>query len=111
MARALDGTPRASLSATSCDHAGCHFCNPIQVAIDADTQRYPVITQRHMQVAGEAEVAALEAENARLKQVLSATAAGTLSRPPYSNPKPDLHPYPRAQAPTPILGPWPQPLS
>ena len=31
-----------------------------------------------------AEVAALEAENARLKQVLSATAAGTLSRPPYA---------------------------
>ena len=55
-----------------------------------------------MQVAGEAEVAALEAENARLKQVLSATAAGTLSRPPNSNPKPDLrpNPYPRALAPT-----------
>ena len=77
-------------------HAGCHFCSPIQVAIDADTQRYPVITQRHMQVAGEAEVAALEAENARLKQVLSATAAGTLSRPPYSNPwlQPTLDPNP-----------------
>ena len=111
MARALGGNPRACLPATSCDHAGCHFCNPIQVTIDADTQRYPVITQRHMQVAVEAEVAALEAENARLKQVLSATAAGTLSRPPSSNPKRNLrpNPYPRALAPTPILGPWPQP--
>ena len=81
------------------------FATLFRVAIDADAQRFPVITQRHMQVAVEAEVAALEAENARLKQVLSATAAGTLSRPPYSNPKRNLrpNPYPRALAPTPIL--------
>jgi hypothetical protein len=80
------------------------------VTIDADW-RYPVTIQWHMQVAVDAEVAALEAENARLKQVLSATAAGTLSRPPNSSPKPDLrpNPYSRALAPTPILGPRPQP--
>ena len=108
MARALGGNPRACLPATRVTMQDAIFAT---LFIDADAQRFPVITQRHMQVAVEAEVAALEAENARLKQVLSATAAGTLSRPPYSNPKPDLHPYPRAQAPTPILGPWPQPLS
>ena len=69
------------------------------MTIDADW-RYPVTIQWHMQVAVDAEVAALEAENARLKQVLSATAAGTLCRP---------NPYSRALAPTPILGPRPQP--
>jgi len=73
------------------------------VTIDADW-RYPVTIQWLMQVAVDAEVAALEAENARLKQVLSATAAGTLSRPPTRAPNPTF-------APTPILGHWPQPLS